>query len=399
MRYIVVLLFCVGLLSACSSNPVPKLEAQVLTGWHNLGGTVQDPWEDMLDYSEMAVYQGIPTVAYTSCSWPCALGSVAVKRWNPKSASWAKLGGNLELLGEDARFSSITLDAQGNPYVAFAQCFSSEALICDYYELIIKHWNGSAWQQLSIPIAILKGLDTLSPPLTKLLFYQNALYVLHVNSSLQLTKWDGNTWSLVGPAMSNNAFQAYPYQFFLSMNSFAKPVVAWTAMMQQTSNSYVKVLEGNSWQDLTPALSNTQLLSLNLSAKNLPVLTTANPRLPTTHFIRYWDGQGWQTFGDRKTKGKVVGLSATSQPIVLEDTALLSWNGSSWQSQTLSPASLTAPNDTIKQTGALFTGTMLLASYEECRQLECQLDKSTFIKRYFNLIPFTQGPGPISFNP
>ena len=213
--------------------------------------------------------------------------SVRVERWN--GTAWIKLG--LSLCRDE--FSSCgfptvgetgfkaTLDATGQPVVAFAERSSPEPE--SPFAVFVKRWNGKLWQALgsvrlpssTVPLEVMASSNTLR------------IAVLEPSSgTIHLRTWTGKSWQ---------AAQAIPgtpkARVALAFNGRDRALIAW-----QTANQLR--VRGWNGQWLEPMRTfSSRNFALASRAGGRPVLAWVKAQTVT---LMRWDARAFTTLGTLK---------------------------------------------------------------------------------------------------
>ena len=216
------------------------------SSWERMGDTVLDvdPSRYATEVALTADRNGTVFASWTEngSGLPAYL---YVKKWD--GSSWNLVGTDaLNLSSANQAFSSrIAVDARGYPVVLWTEY--------DYRQMLphVKRWNGSAWVYMG-PVCVpenshevfnVRGaltLDASNNPVVA------ALVGRYDAASLEVKRWTGSTWEMVGNEALGGGFRYGGHSPAVSVDAAGDPVVAWSEYVHsaagEASNVYVAQL-------------------------------------------------------------------------------------------------------------------------------------------------------------
>jgi hypothetical protein len=352
MKKLLAIIGLVFLLAACNVQLSPTFDTEA-NYWQQVGGIVGKG-----DYSSIALNSfEDPIVAYSD--YTNGITSLRVKYWNGQI--WKQLGNNLDRGNFSyARQSSLALDKDGNPFVAWDEQGVDANGLQRYY-LYVAQWNGS-WQYGLSQTSISGGysdpsirVDSKNRPVIAYQQYENSDYKIFVQ------RWDGTKWNRIGgtlnPGIGLNGFRPS-----LALDANDNPVVVWNQPRILSSGNMVwpiaaKRWDGSKWVSLgnvNPLQNSYSPASLTIDANNNPVVAYDQFGYDSfgvgsgSVYVKRWDGSKWVQLGgalDMNFSFEAVyprvAMSTNNSPVVvwMEDDVsdgynyqiyAKRWNGSKW---------------------------------------------------------------------
>jgi Bacterial Ig-like domain len=150
-------------------------------------------------------------------------------------------------------------------------------------------------------------------------------------SGIQVKRWNGTAWSLVG------AFESYGGNASIALNPNGNPIVSFLA----GGKAYVKRWNGTNWELLGDTLSpGIVTMGMVLDSKGDPFVVLNGGGL----FVKHWDGAAWTDVGSSVGAGDIdspsMTLNPAGKPIVAwidrnlgslkNIVQVKEWNGTDW---------------------------------------------------------------------
>lgn len=264
--------------------------------------------------------------------WSEVIGQQAeiyVLKWN--GSSWASVGGGSASGGGISSTAGLserpTIDiaADGTVYVAWQEVYQG------YYEIYVRRWDGSAWQEVGAGSASAGGISQTSTDSINAeigVAPNNMVYVTWGereagDDEVYVLRWDGTVWeamddSAASGGISNNAANSgLPA---LAITSESVPYVAWNDASDGDSEIYVRRLDGSSWAEVSPGSATGGGLSNNAGASRTPAVAVNSLDLVIVTwgddsggvfdvYARRWTGAVWEEIGVGSASGG--GISQT----------------------------------------------------------------------------------------
>ena len=271
-----------------------------------------------------------PVVAFSEELVP-GVRNIMVRRWN--GTSWTDYGaGNLNNNpANNAVQPSLALNSSNRPIVAWIENF----------DVIVKAWTGSTWQQLGS--ALDKKLENnASNPSIAIDSLGRVLvaweeYDFPNTTNIHLKRWDGTSWTFLGDILDrnpgNNSFSPS-----LVIDSTNQPVVAWHESVSGSYNVYAKRWNGNSWLNLGGFIDRT-----STSVATYPALAMGTDNNPVISwddggsiYVKRWNPATlkWVLVSTQAVDGTLsqiatfpsITLDASNKPIVAYQKAITASN-------------------------------------------------------------------------
>ncbi len=291
-----------------------------------------------------------------------------VKRWD--GTAWVQLGGNLLL--DSARnggsYSTPSIDIEpttGQPVVAWSEQSSrtSTAGALGAFDVIVKRWNGSAWQQLGAALNVDANAGAVYPKLRASNFGSLMVAWWETPNFTAAKFWTGTDWITFGaqglvstqPTGSQDLFQTA-----LTVDGSGNSFVVFGAptgplAAQGSGNGWALLGNGSprstsaaayAWSVANDALGRPMVLLLTRDVQSTAADATAV-------YVRRLENGTWRDFGpplltaDRNTVPSTIAISVpydTSNPIIAIGSGgaggvppgpfvqtFATWDGAAWQ--------------------------------------------------------------------
>jgi hypothetical protein len=183
----------------------------------------------------------MPYVAWTDDS-NNASREIYVRHWN--GSSWEEVGagsasgGGISNNGGDSAYPSIAISADGVPYVAWSDDSSGD------YEIYVRRWDGSSWEEVGTGSAFGGGLSNndsesrypsiaVAPNGKPFVVWDDNTFATNpTNYEIYIRRWNGSSWEEVGTGsateggISNNGGSSASPSIVIS--AAGVPYVAWS---------------------------------------------------------------------------------------------------------------------------------------------------------------------------
>ncbi len=231
------------------------------TSWIPLGGALSsvhnDEWPVVVVNSS-----NTPFVTWQSCNTSGFCG-VYVKKWD--GVNWVDMRGLTSfspLNASSATFSTITLDINGNPVVAWSEYVTSTST----YTVRVKRWNGINWGNSVLTITGVTTYDISIDVASDNTLYLAAAKKVNVFGTdfsrlIIFTQLGSQTATLTDS--QNNIYlnhNSNAYSPSLELDSNNRPVVAWQDIpftSNVSNNISVKRWDGTNWSNVGPSIEDT----------------------------------------------------------------------------------------------------------------------------------------------
>jgi hypothetical protein len=249
---------------------------------------------DEADYISLAIYtNGTPYVAFRDCS--TLYSNVTVMYYN--GTSWLTLGPQFTNSTGSACFTSLTLDSNGVPYVAYGQGLSGVGN-GGGYEVI--RYNGSSW------VSLFQGLGGPAGQ-PSLVFNNGTLYLACSDggSSNQaiVMYYNGSHWYPLGnPDFSAGGTTGVSIAF-----NGNTPYVAYSDYVAN-SNATVMYYNGTSWVSLGKPGFSLNAADMPTIACNAGVIYVAIGGYGYGETLMYYSNNQWNTLGSPYFSGQSTKL-------------------------------------------------------------------------------------------
>jgi Bacterial Ig-like domain/Bacterial Ig domain len=264
--------------------------------------------------------------------------------WTWNLPDWLAFG-DLKLVGETiADNTSLVLDLQNRPILAYVTSQNSPDA-----QLLVKRWDGSTWQELgsgslnhdptatnTFPAAPSMVLDSSGNPLVAWTERdENSVYTIYVKH------WNGSNWEAVGPGFNQDPVNGkVAFDPSLGLDGAGNPVVAWSELIADVGQIFVKHWHGTTWESLGTASLNVDAgmgayePSLAVDASGRPVVAwsegnAVNVTPPNLVYVKRWNGTEWQLLGGTPNSAVNTNFETEHFAFSLDD------EGNPWVAMTL----------------------------------------------------------------
>jgi len=203
---------------------------------------------------------------------------IYLRRWN--GSSWVELGGSATGSGISgttgtASAPSIALDPSGNPVVAWFDNSSGN------YEIYVRRWNGTSWIELAgsgTAGGISANAGDSSYPCLTLDANGNPVVAWNDDTpstglaEIYLKRWNGSAWVELGGSATSGGISANSgnsANAVVALASNGDPVVAWSDPSSGNEEIYLKRWDGSNWIELGASASSGGI-SNNAGASKYP---------------------------------------------------------------------------------------------------------------------------------
>jgi hypothetical protein len=287
------------------------------------------------------------------------------------TATWTELGGSgsgggVSATGGSSTHSSVAIDSQGRPWIAWEELGSQQAIF-------LRTWNGSAWVEVGgsatgAGLSLVGGGNT--GPSLALDSSGHPVVAWTHNLGIHVRRWDGSAWAPYGDSATDYGIVTGPscFQVKLALDHSDQPVVSWmfappTTNLPLPSQIYLKRWNGTLWEELggsasgggiSNALYNAESPDLALDSAGNPIVTWLNSDVPGTNriLLKRWSGTAWEGIGGSDSGNGIHGpgswgdnpsiaLDSAGRPMVafneyalsgggLGEIYLRRWDGMAW---------------------------------------------------------------------
>lgn len=301
---------------------------------------------------------GHPVVIVNEINSIGGKGVLYVKRWT--GTEWQRMGENLmEGSGTFTSPNALTLDASGNPVVAFSDANR---------HVNVQRWDGSSWQHIgsgslnqnpersAYPMSL--SADASGNPV--LAFTETTNTLRPLKTQLYVKRWTGSSWQLIGTGSLNQNADHYASNASLALDTSGRPVVAWDEGDEEAYNSHsvhVKRWTGTDWELVGGGTVNTLQFgfgpSLALDVSDQPVVAYIEKSdFASSGYlhVKRFEGTTWEDVGSsvrpiseytENVTNVSLALDQLARPVIRYlvspgtssdyDTHFKRFNGSSWQ--------------------------------------------------------------------
>ncbi len=226
--------------------------------------------------------------------------NVYVRSWN--GSQWNNVGGVLNLVpGEDVDDPALTF-ANHTLYAAWNEDDGFR------YQMICRRWNGASWQTVSSSLNRVASQDAYD---VRLAADGNTLYATWIetrstgdfnNCDVFVSRYNGAAWSHLGTALDQNTNRVATAP---SMQIYGNvPYVMWNEWTGVTYLNYVKVWNGTAWSlvgtgSLSRDSSHRAYAGTLLAAGGFlyAAWTEVNASDRAQLYISRWNGTAWEDMG------------------------------------------------------------------------------------------------------
>jgi hypothetical protein len=249
--------------------------------------------------------------------------------------------------GSSFSAADITRKSNNTPVIAFAESSSSGTNT----NLIVREWNGSAWQNLgeALDRRLLNGV---SQPAIAMMSNDRPVVVWverspsSLNGSLFVKRWSGTSWQAIGSGLDKVTANAAQNPA-ITLDATNSPIVAWEEFDGAGYNIYVKRRVGATWVFLGDAVARGYGASIafDKTTGDIILAYSTNATLAGDTgkvFVKKWNGTAWVDYGTGQALNRSLTRSASFPSLALdargfptvawvEDSIQVKrWNGSRW---------------------------------------------------------------------
>lgn len=293
--------------------------------WVQLGGALHIDATKTIGDPVIAVdpVSGNPVVAWREGTINVDL--IYVKTWN--GSSWTSLGGPLNMdASKDAGAPTIAIGQDGKAVVAWSEQ-AVDIFNRPVTRVYVKKWNGSGWSSIGGALglnSIVKDPNVAIDPTdgNPVIAYSKGDLVGGSGTyagSVIVAKWNGSTWSGLGPEMNDFFTAEHPR---LAIGPDGKPIVVWQQILSYSNTVSVRKWDGSVWTAL-PTLypfGDHYNPSVAVSSAGNPVVAYRD--VSHTVYVKEWAGTSWNQIGSEVVNGlndpefPALAIGADGKPIV-----------------------------------------------------------------------------------
>ena len=223
------------------------------TTWTNITDTSNSPpgmfnIEDSSGFVFRLDNKDIPTLVWSSAN-------ANLRVWRRVNNTWLELAATLNTkpIIQPNRIQ-LHLDSTGKPLVAWSEG-----------DILVRRWNGNAWESQGEPIGELPG-DTTAQPESMLLDEMNRpvlawteIDLIAPSTRLIVSRLEGSTWQALGPPLDiSNGDDAFISSISLQRDDAGNLLIAWLSPRspQHTSGYQINLRRwtGNDWVEIGASL-------------------------------------------------------------------------------------------------------------------------------------------------
>ena len=232
--------------------------------WHEVGtdsacaGGISDNSGDSTSPSVAIAPDGTPYVTWYDGSG--GDDEIYVRRWN--GSSWEEVGagsasgGGISDNSGNSKDPSVDIAPNGAPYVTWRDDSDGD------YEIYVRRWNGSSWEEVGAGSASGGGISdnsSWSHGPTVAIAPDGTPYVAWYDDSsgdseIYVRRWNGNSWEEVGASsasgggISDNSGSSWNPSLAIALDD--TPYVAWDDVSSGGWEIYVRRWNGSSWEEV-----------------------------------------------------------------------------------------------------------------------------------------------------
>jgi hypothetical protein len=233
--------------------------------WTPLSASLDGQVARDANYPSVKVAATGPVVAWQECAstatWDtCTDHDIWVKKWNSLTNTWDAVGSILDgVATNDATRPSLALNSSGNPVVAWQETNGTSTS----RNVVVKAWDGvSSWTSLgTVDLSLSQdaslpslAIDASNRPVIAWKEKIGSVSVLNYN--IYVKRWNGTSWDQLGATLLTSSPRNAGSPS-LSINLSGNPVVAFSELVSPNGyNIYVKQWLGTKWVPLGSTLDN-----------------------------------------------------------------------------------------------------------------------------------------------
>ena len=300
---------------------VPLLTAFLLLQapptWTELGGSASGGGISTTPAASRNARLAVDPDGHPVVAWHEEGVGILVRRWN--GATWQQLGGSLGSTGEAP---SIAINSGGDVYVAY------QATLAGAVDIYVQRWDGVAWAGLGGSAAG-AGISNSSKPSRNPAIALDAeglpwvawAETVETNQNIYVRRWNGAAWVDAGQSGSGMGVSRSPVLTAMNpalvFDREGAPVLAWeqkTGFADPSEGGgaiveiYVRRWDGESWTEIGGSASEAGASGLKIGMCTKPILAvdlsnrpvvawTREYEAPGEVFLRRWNGSAWQELG------------------------------------------------------------------------------------------------------
>lgn len=282
---------------------------------------------------------------------------VQISRWT--GTLWEKIAGNssaISIVPYVFPFLSndpvMTFDTAGNPIVVWS--FLSN----NYMRIFVKKWNGNAWLEMGLGSGSGYGISGVTSgayhPAVATDNAGNVIVAWSVNRGMNnyeiyVKRWNGSVWEEMGVGSasnggisSNNGRSDNPS---IAIDVTGTPTIAWEDNTNGNNEIFAKQFNGISWEELSAGSASGGGISKNPGSSQNPSIATNSSGRPIIVwdddssgkreiYASYWDGLSWSELGQGSASGDGISDNQgfSGKPSIATDSngnVIVAWEYSS----------------------------------------------------------------------
>jgi hypothetical protein len=243
------------------------------------------------------------------------------------SNGWQPLGSLDNTLSNTTRKSAITRTSTNLPVVAWEEINSTAPT----YNIYVKQWPGTAWQNLGGALDNVIGKSATSPSIAMqtdnrpVVAWSEFMDFSVIPHFTYVKRWDGAAWVPVGTPFPTG-FESFPV---IALDTANTPYLAWRDYDAAQNLYRIKIakLSGTNWVGITGAATPTTVFaSANISSFSMALDSTGKPSVAAVTgtnnslVVRQWNGAAWVALGSTVASAasdvSIAVLLSTGLPVV-----------------------------------------------------------------------------------
>lgn len=259
--------------------------------------------------------------------------TVAAPTWREVGAGSAK-GQGISASSGNSRYPSLALAPGGAPYVAWEEDSNGNR------EIHVRRWNGSTWEPVGSGSASGGGISnnsgrSVSPCLAFApdgspdgMAYVGWADNTSGNYEVYVRRWNGSAWEEAGSGSAGEGgisrTSGSSNNVSIAIAPGGVPYVAWADNTSGAYEIYVRRWNGTAWVEVGSGSASGGGISHNGQSSLQPVLTVASDGTPhvawindsfaTDVYVLAWNGSAWQEVGAGSASGGGASARATNSP-------------------------------------------------------------------------------------
>jgi hypothetical protein len=375
LSILTILFITIGFLRVPASGQISQALASN-SGWEEVsaesasGGGISNN-NGTSNYSSIAIDSNqIPYIVWSDSS--DGDSEIYVRRWNGNSweevGSGSASGGGISNNSGVSNPPSIAIDADNVPYVTWSDLSGGDA------EIYIRRWKNSSWEEVGTGSASGGGISdnsgsSYAPSIA--IGPDKLPYVCWYdfsagNYEIYIRRWNGSSWEEVGAGsaggggISNNSGNSYSPSIVIGTDNL--PYVSWDDYSNGDSEIYVRHWNGSTWEEvgagsasgggISDNSGSSYSSSIALSPENDPMVTWNDTSTGDSEiYVRRWNGNSWAEVGTGSASGggisnnngesyaPTIAFGADKMPYIAwwDDSLgnfeiyVRRWNGNTWE--------------------------------------------------------------------